>query len=207
MKTLEIGLLRIDGGTLAREAIDQATVDEYAERMSRLVVFPPLIVYHDGESTWLADGFHRYLAAQKSGVRTVVVDWREGTLEMAMLYAAGANAEHGLRRTLGDKRRAIVLVLSTDAGRRWTQKEIAKHCHVAQSYVSMVVAKFRGNSSEKCTQPVKRTKTEQKRTRIAEAAAANPAASDRAIARELGVDRETVAAVRAHGARRPASAR
>src|SRR5262249_13794377 len=45
--------------------------------------------------------------------------------------------------------------------------------------------------------PAEPTRAQQKRARIAGAAAANPRASDRTIARQLGVNRRTVAAVRA----------
>lgn len=203
MRLLELGRIRIDGGTQPREAIDQATVDEYADSMARLERFPPLVVYHDGVSTWLADGFHRYHAARKFGAQSVDVDWREGTLEMAKLYAASANRAHGLRRTPGDKRRAIEMALSTDEGRRWSQEQIAKHCGVAQSYVAKVVGE--NNHSDKNPQP-KPTVAEVKRAAVAAAVAGAPAASNREIARKTGVDHKTVAAVREEAAREPAPA-
>lgn len=197
-EAIELRRIRIDGGTQPREAIDQATVDEYAEAMrSHRARFPPVIVYFDGVNAWLADGFHRYHAAVKAEWQAIDCEWREGTLEAAKLYAASANAKHGLRRTTGDKRRAIEMVLSTDEGQRWTQEQIAKHCHVAQSWVSDVLAKYRTDKPPKnpprVTEP---TKTEKKRAAIAEAVTARPEASDRQIARELGVDHETVSKMR-----------
>jgi hypothetical protein len=202
-KLLELDQIRIDGGTQSREEINQATVDEYAESMRQLVSFPALVVYHDGVNTWLADGFHRYHAAKKIGASALDVEWRVGTLEQARLFAASANAKHGLRRTAGDKRRAIELLLSTEEGRRMTQREIAKHCHVAQSYVCTVMASgpdfpdYHTDSPLKKPRRAEPTRAEQKRARIAAAVRARPTASNSAIARELGVDRETVAAVRA----------
>jgi ParB-like chromosome segregation protein Spo0J len=207
MHAVTLDQIRIDGGTQPRETIDQATVDEYAEAMERRTRFPPLVVYFDGENAWLADGFHRYYAALKAGVQSVDVDWREGTLEMAKLYAAGANAEHGLRRTPGDKRRAIEMVLSTKAGRRWTQEQIARHCHVAQSYVSVVANKY--HSDNRPRNPpggAEPTKAEKKRASIAEAVSTRPEVSARQIARKLGVDRETVGKARARSTTRAASA-
>jgi hypothetical protein len=191
MLAVELHRIRVDGETQPRTAIDSVTVDEYAEAMARRMRFPPLVVYFDGESAWLADGFHRYYAAQKLGAQALDVDWREGTLEMAKLYAAGANAEHGLRRTPGDKRRAIEMVLSTKAGRSWTQEQIAKHCHVSQSWVSEVQEKYR---TDKNAAPV--TSAEWKRATIDAAIKANPEASDRRVARELGVNAKTVSKVR-----------
>jgi hypothetical protein len=195
--SVELSAIRIDGGTQPRELIDPVTVEEYAEAMRQLAPFPPLIVFHDGVHTWLADGFHRYHAAQKIGAQAAEVDWRIGTLEKAKLFAASANTAHGLRRTEGDKRRAIEMVLSTTEGRRWTQERIAEHCDVDQSYVSRLKAKYDSHNRTKNRTPPSLTKAEQKRARIADAATARPEASNRAIARELGVHRETVAAVRA----------
>jgi hypothetical protein len=195
-KLLMLPEIRIDGGTQPRAEIDQATVDEYAEAMRQLVSFPALIVYHDGVNTWLADGFHRYHAAKKIGASALDVEWRVGTLEQAKLYAASANAKHGLRRTAADKRRAIEMVLSTEEGRRWKQDCIAKHCHVSQQYVSKIM-EYNGCTPQRNPQRKEPTRAEQKRVRIAAAAGARPTASNSAIARELGVDRETVAAVRA----------
>jgi len=196
-RLIPLSQIRIDGGTQPREAIDPTTVDEYAEAMRGLASFPPAVVFHDGVDTWLADGFHRYHAELKIEAQTLEVDWRIGTLEMAILYAASANAKHGLRRTLGDKRRAIEMVLSTEQGKRWNQQEIAKHCNVARSWVAEVMAKCRTDNPPKNPPPAQVTKTERKRAHVAAAIAAAPAASDRAIGRQLGVDRQTVAAVRA----------
>jgi hypothetical protein len=122
------------------------------------------------------------------------VQWRAGTVEMAKLFAASANVAHGLRRTAGDRRRAIEMVLSTAEGARWTQEEIAKHCKVARSWVAAVMAKRRTDN------PPKKTATCQAHEGGAEARTHRRCSSskpDRAIARQLGVDRETVAAVRA----------
>jgi transcriptional regulator with XRE-family HTH domain len=194
MLAVELHRIRVDGETQPRAAIDPATVDEYAEAMARRMRFPPLVVYFDGESAWLADGFHRYYAAQKLGAQALDVDWREGTLEMAKLYAASANAEHGLRRTAGDKRRAIEMVLSTKAGRNWTQEQIAKHCHVSQSWVSTVVTEYRTDKGPKKGPPP--TKGERKRATIDAAIQTDPETSDRRLARALGVDRKTVGRAR-----------
>ena len=204
-RSVALSQLRLDGGTQPREAINSATVDEYAEAMRQLVPFPPLVAFHDGVSTWLADGFHRYHAATKIGATALQVDWRVGTIEMAKLYAASANAAHGLRRTAGDKRRAIEMVRSTEEGRTWKQERIAQHCNVARSWVAEVMAKCRTDKPQKNPQSAEPTRAEAKRARIAEATTERPSASNSAIARELGVDRETVAAVRGKAKATPAA--
>lgn len=63
------------------------------------VEFPSLTVFFDGSHYWLADGFHRFFAAKKHGLGAMSAEVYQGTRRDAVLYAAGANARHGLRRT------------------------------------------------------------------------------------------------------------
>jgi hypothetical protein len=69
-------------------------------------------VFYDGAEYWLADGFHRVHAAQKLRRLTIAADVRQGTRRDAVLLSARANAEHGLRRTNEDKRRAVLTLLA-----------------------------------------------------------------------------------------------
>lgn len=201
MRIVELSQIRIDGGTQPRAEIDQKTVDEYAEAYAALVQLPPVVVYFDGANAWLADGFHRYHAAKKVGVQAVDVDWREGTLEMAKFFAAGANVSHGLRRKDADKKRAILMLLETDQGKRWSSEKgskgsgltaIAKHCGVSQQWVSDVLGIHRtGNSPTRA----------EKRAAVEAALAEAPHAGARELARALEgrgvkVDHKTVQAVR-----------
>lgn len=55
--------IRIDGGTQSRAELNNTTVDEYTEAMLEGDTFPPIVVFFDGSSYWLADGFHRYFGA------------------------------------------------------------------------------------------------------------------------------------------------
>ena len=62
-----------------------------------------MVVFCDGTDYWLADGFHRLEAHRQVGFRDIEVDLKLGTKRGAILYAVGANASHGLRRTPADK--------------------------------------------------------------------------------------------------------
>ena len=66
--TLALRLIRTDGGTQSRVMIDWTTVGEYAELLAAGVELPRVIVFSDGAEYWLADGFHRYSAAQQLGL-------------------------------------------------------------------------------------------------------------------------------------------
>lgn len=139
-ETLAIARLRRDGGTQPRATLDPATVEAYAEGVREGSAFPPVIVFHDGTDHWLADGFHRTEAHVAAGLAAIHADIRAGTRRDAVLFACGANATHGLRRTTDDKRRAVILLLSDPEWRDWSDREIAERAHVSHPFV----AKLRG---------------------------------------------------------------
>lgn len=129
--------LNAEGGTQARAHIDGEKVDDYAERMREGDRFPAVVAFFDGAENWLADGFHRRLAALKAGV-ILDADVRPGTLRDAILYAIGANAFHGVQRTNADKRRAVEMLLRDPEWVKWSDTVLASHAHVSQAYVSNV---------------------------------------------------------------------
>jgi N6-adenosine-specific RNA methylase IME4 len=132
---IAIAKLRRDGGTQPRAMLDPATVDAYADGVREGASFPPVIVFHDGTSHWLADGFHRTEAHAVAGRAEIDADIRTGTQRDAVLFACGANATHGLRRTTEDKRRAVILLLSDPEWSGWSDGEIARRAHVSQPFV------------------------------------------------------------------------
>ena len=134
-ETIAIARLRRDGGTQPRASLDPATIEAYAEGVREGSAFPPVIVFHDGTDHWLADGFHRTEAHVVAGLAEIRADIRAGTRRDAVLFACGANATHGLRRTTDDKRRAVILLLSDDEWRGWSDREIAKRAHVSNTFV------------------------------------------------------------------------
>ena len=135
MTTIPLSHIRTDGGTQTRAQLDMATIGEYAEAMKDGAQFPPAIVFYDGSTYWLADGFHRWHAADLAGIATLACDVRPGTRRDAILYSCGANGAHGLRRTNEDKRRAVLLLLNDDEWQRWNDSEIARLCGVSSMFV------------------------------------------------------------------------
>ena len=144
--TLELDAIRTDGGTQPRERLDESTLADYAERMSLdpatgFVVdpegqrWPELVVFFDGQAHWLADGFHRYSAAQQAGLARFQVTLHEGALRDAVLYSLGVNATHGKRRTNADKRRALTRALTDEQWRRYADSRLAALCKVSAPMV------------------------------------------------------------------------
>ena len=135
---LSISQIRTDGGTQARSSINQMTVVEYSEAIQQGHRFPPIVVFYDGTSYWLSDGFHRLSAHRLALVREIEVDLKLGTLRDAILYAVGANAEHGLRRTTADKHHAVGLVLADEEWSSWSDRMIARITFTSHPFVAKV---------------------------------------------------------------------
>ena len=64
---LPLDSIRLDGGTQARDEHNPYVVDEYAALYRHGTKLPPVVVFFDGADYWLADGFHRVLAARAAG--------------------------------------------------------------------------------------------------------------------------------------------
>lgn len=135
IQPVAIAKLRRDGGTQPRAQLYGEVVAEYAEDMKQDAEFPPVTVFFDGEEYWLADGFHRVSAKELIGETGILSDVRPGTQRDAVLYAAGANATHGLRRTNADKRRAVERLLHDFEWSLWSDNAVAKKCGVSHSFV------------------------------------------------------------------------
>lgn len=147
---LPIVVIRRDGGTQPREGINEATVKEYAEDLKDGAVFKPVTVFYDGQTYWLADGYHRIAAAEENGDLDFPVEVHQGTQRDAILFSVGANADHGLRRSNTDKRRAVNRLLNDAEWSKWSDREIAKHCRVGHQLVATLRKGLTGfSSSEK----------------------------------------------------------
>lgn len=111
--TQNIPLEQIDiySGTQTRVSTVDEAVDSYSEAMKNGTVFPPIEVYFDGSKYFLADGFHRYLAAKRNEEKEISANVSEGSRLEALKHALGANATNGLYRTNADKRHAAEIAI------------------------------------------------------------------------------------------------
>ena len=166
IKSINIRAIRIDGGTQSREKLDQTVVDEYAELMKEGTEFPPISVVHDGNEYYLSDGFHRLLAAQRAGKASINCDVLTGTLRDAILYSLSANSSHGLRRTVEDRRKAVMTMLEDFEWSEWSDREIARQCHVSHPFVAKLRAAMK--PAEKKGGNITTPKAEKKEPKAAE---------------------------------------
>lgn len=106
---------------------------------------PPVTVFADGKGKfWLADGYHRCRAAELEGIEKITCNEYFGDERTAMLHAIGANQRHGLRRTHGDKRKAVLALLNDPEWATWSHRKVAEHTGVTREYVSKVVRQLSG---------------------------------------------------------------
>lgn len=140
-QTLSIDLLRTDGDTQNRIAINEETVEDYAELISEADgewPLGPLDVFHDGSEYFVADGFHRTMAAERAKRASIPCRVRRGTAKDARIFGMTANDVHGLRFSRADKRACVEWLL--DNGGKLTQTEIASKAGVSLRLVKYIVA-------------------------------------------------------------------
>lgn len=135
---IALNQIRIDGGTQSRIELNQDVVAEYAEAYKTGVQMPPVVVFFDGTSFWLADGFHRFFGAKHAGLLEIHEDRHPGTQRDAVLYSLGANAKHGLRRSNADKRKAVQTLLDDSEWAAWSSREVARQCGVSHTFVDSI---------------------------------------------------------------------
>lgn len=112
VQEIPLAKINIFGGTQARLKTNDDAVESYAEEMMRGTVFPPIMVFFDGTTYWLADGFHRFLATKRNEQPAIAAEVQPGGRTEALRYALGANATNGVYRTNGDKRNAAEVALA-----------------------------------------------------------------------------------------------
>ncbi len=144
-KRIPISAITADPDCQLRAACSSVTVQEYSDALVEGATFPPVIVFSDGDSYWLSDGFHRFEAHQSAGLAEINAEIRDGGQRDAMLFAAGANADHGLRRTQADKRSAILVLLTDSEWRGWSDREIARRTATSDKTVAKVRRELSGD--------------------------------------------------------------
>lgn len=135
---IEISKIRLDERLQSRAALDQNVVAEYAEAYRANVKMPPVVLFFDGSTHWLADGFHRYNGAKDAGLTQIHEEVIPGTFREAILHSVRANETHGLRRTNADKRKAVQTLLDDAEWATWSSEAVAKACCVSPRTVSAI---------------------------------------------------------------------
>jgi len=136
-------------GQQARVEVNQDKVAEYAAHLEYGGTFPGVILFYDGKHYWLADGHHRLLAHKRIGYSEILETVHVGGERDALAFALGANRDHGLPRTVADKRNAVYIALADVEWSKLSDVKIASMCAVTQPFVSKVRHELAGTSKPK----------------------------------------------------------
>jgi hypothetical protein len=123
--------------------INKDVAAEYAQAMRDGAIFPPIDVWTDGSEQWVSSGGHRTVAthwAKRETIRAIV---HQGTLRDAILHATSTNQGHGLRRSVDDKRSAVLALLDDLEWAQWSDHELARQCGVSHPFVGKVRAEWK----------------------------------------------------------------
>lgn len=109
-RDMKVKIADLDLSLQTRAGTDADTINNYAEAMADGAQFPDVTVFTDGERYWLADGFHRVMAAKQNGKATIAADVRKGTEDDAVVFGGTANNKQGKRPTMADVQHFLSMV-------------------------------------------------------------------------------------------------
>lgn len=133
---VKLEAIELDKTIQCRAELNTGLVNEYADALVAGDSFPPVILFGTPQKSWIGDGWHRVLAAEQIGAKTVRAEIRKGGRSDALRFALSANAIHGQRRTNADKRRSVELALAEWP--RLSDRKIAEICAVGHDMVADV---------------------------------------------------------------------
>ena len=107
---MKIKIDDLDLSLQTRSGTDAETINNYAEAMADGAQFPDVTVFTDGKHYWLADGFHRVMAAKQLGKKQISADIRKGTEDDAVVFGGTANNKQGKRPTRADVQHFLEMV-------------------------------------------------------------------------------------------------
>jgi hypothetical protein len=156
MKEIELRSIVLDEDIQARYQLDMIVVGEYAAAMKDGAQFPPVVVFFDGSTYWLADGFHRVTAARDyAGLMVFPAELHHGTKRDAQWWALGANRDYGLRRNSADLKKIAQRIYFDPEWFGKGQSEIARHTMIPRQTLSRWFAEFASCSVGKMQRPDK----------------------------------------------------
>ncbi len=130
----------------ARDSICRLTVQNYCDAMLAGATLPPITVFLDPDTALhhLADGWHRFLAAERLGnyaiLATVLPGCHGSTATAAAYFAAGANQTHGLARSNPDKHAAARTAVITRPD--LSDRALAQHTGLSHPFIAKVRAEI-----------------------------------------------------------------
>lgn len=134
---MKLSQITLDHKLMMRPALNYEIVDEYAQAMLDGDKFPPVVVFNDGDTNYLVDGFKRYHAYKKNGMEIIDADVQMGTYDDAFDYAlVVANRKNGEHYSPEDKRHQLQLALEVPRYESKSDRELSRILRVSHTFVS-----------------------------------------------------------------------
>lgn len=149
-----IARMKFDAGTQFRQTMDKDAIADYAEKKKAGVKFPDVDVFFDGHDYILAHGFHRVSADIMNGETHAWAQVHRGDARKAILFAVGQNDDHGVRRTISDKRLAALALLEDKEWKRLSNGVIAEKTKTSAPFVGKLRQKLREQGQEQPTKTI-----------------------------------------------------
>lgn len=147
VRSIKVEGIILDPEIQPRVQMLQSTIDDYAEALKAGRPLPPVVIFRDDIGAMrVADGFNRVMAHKTAGLLTIEAEVHKGCKRDAILYAVGANSEHGQRRTNADKRNAAMRLLDDAEWSQWSDVRIAEQCAVSHQYIGKLRSESCNNS-------------------------------------------------------------
>jgi hypothetical protein len=135
-KRLSVDKIKCSKDVQPRVATDSNTVKEYRERIEAGDKLPRVVVFFDGTTYWLAEGFHRLAAHKLAGHTMIDVIVIEGSKADAQWHALQTNKTHGLRRSNDDKIKAVQMAFAHPKGKDLSDRALAELVGVSATMVA-----------------------------------------------------------------------
>src|SRR5207248_9627312 len=98
---------------------------------------------------WVGDGHHRLRAFRLAGREEIPCLVYHGTRRDAILYAAGANARHGKRRTADDVRRAVAALVGDATWGKMPNVWIGEKVGITEGRVRQIKKELQGLTAQR----------------------------------------------------------
>jgi len=161
-KPLHLAKIKVESWLQPRDALDAEAIADYTRIFKDCTEspFPPMRVFLIDGKHYLTRGFHRMAAAKAANRSTHVCEVVKGTRQEALIDAASSNTDNGVRRTNKDKRRAVLMLLTSKDAPEWSNRFIAKSTQTTHQLVNTVAKELAGDSGESATDSTSTNNTE-----------------------------------------------
>lgn len=165
-KPLHLAKIKVESWLQPRDALDPEAIADYTRVFKtckdKESPFPPWRVYLIDGKHYLTRGFHRVVAAKAANRTTHSCEVFKGTRQEALIDAASSNADNGVRRTNKDKRRAVLMLLTSSDAPEWSNRFIAKMTHTTHELVNRVAKELADENGEPAKRSTRKKKKKKK---------------------------------------------